>query len=215
MRLTPVLVAGGLMAVALLPSAARADDVAARPAASRVGLVSVTAEAQGALPGRPGNWHTVVISINGSDGVSGVVADWTCADGVEPNYADVGAEWTCTPESYGTVAAATDEDGASLVRVAVNRPTRHLVARGLVAVTDDSGVSAMVRLRLQAVADGGWTRTVGTAPDGSRTVTITRTGTRARGAVGDTAFRPKDWQISASDLVSVTTLASAGRVLTY
>lgn len=215
MRLTPVLVAGGLAAAVLLPTAAQANDVAARPATSRVGLVSVTAESQGDLPGRPGNWHTVVISINGSDGVSGEIADWTCADGVEPNYADVGAEWTCTRESYGTLAAATDEDGASLVRVVVNRPTRHLVARGLVTVTDDSGVSAMVRLRLQAVAGGDWTRSVGTGPDGSRTVTIIRTGTRARGAVGTAVVRPQRWQISASDLVSVTTLASAGRVLTY
>lgn len=214
MRLTPVLVAGGLAAAALLPTAAQADD-AARPATSRVGLVSVTAESQGTLPGRPGNWHTVVLSINGSDGVSGAVADWTCADGVEPNYADVGADWTCTPESYGTLAAATDEAGASLVRVEVNRPTRHLVARGLVTVTDDSGVSTMVRLRLQAVADGDWTRSVGTSPDGNRTVTITRTGTRARGAVGTAVVRAKDWQISASDLVSVTTLASSGRVLTF
>lgn len=215
MRLTPVLVAGGLAAVALLPTAAQADDTAARPATGRVGLVSVTAESQGALAGRPGNWHTVVISVNGSDGVSGVVADWTCAEGVEPNYADVGAEWTCTPESYGTVAAATDEDGNSLVRVAVNRPTRHLVARGLVAVTDDSGVSAMVRLRLHAVADGDWARSVGTAADGNRTVTITRTGTRARVAVDREVLRPADWQISASDLVSVTTLPVPGRVLTY
>ncbi len=214
MRLTPVLVAGGLAAAVLLPTAAHADD-AARPATSRVGLVSVTAESQGALPGRAGNWHTVVISINGSDGVSGAVADWTCADGVEPNYTDVGADWTCTPESYGTLAAATDEDGASLVRVAVNRPTRHLVARGLVTVTDDAGVSAMVRLRLQAVADGDWTRSVGTGPDGNRTVTVIRTGTRARGAVDTVVVRPQRWQISASDLASVTTMASAGRVLTY
>ena len=77
--------------------------------------------------------------MSGADGVSGAVADWTCADGVEPNYADVGVEWTCTPESLRVIDDAVDDEGQSLVRLKINRPTRNLVVWGNVCVTDDDG----------------------------------------------------------------------------
>lgn len=209
MRLTPVLVASGLAALAMLPAPSQAVEAKPWVPTSRIGLASVTAEHQGELPGRPGNWHTVVVSLSGADGVTGVVADWTCADGVEPNYADVGAEWTCTPESYGTIAAATDEDGGSLVRVTVNRPTRTLLARGLVAVTDDSGVSTSMRLRLQVNARGEASVVAVDGEDGlTRTVTVTRTDSRARVRVAGVVVRPNAWEMSTSDLVSVTTWTS-------
>lgn len=213
MRVVPALVASGLAAAALVPAAAQAGPVKWTQS-SRVGYFSVTSVKQGELQGHPGNWHTVVVVVSGADGVSGTVADWTCADGVEPNFADVGAEWTCTPESLRTIEDAVDDQGASRVRIKVNRPTRNMVVRGNVSVTDDDGVKSGGWLKLRGHATGDRTVTVIDSEDGqTRTSTVVRGETKARGKVLGVVFHAKGFELSTSDLASVTSYARASNLL--
>ena len=206
MRVVPVLVASGLAAAALLPAAAQAAAPVKWTQASRAGYFSVTSVKQGELRGHEGNWHTVVVVVSGADGVSGTVADWTCADGGEPNFADVNAEWTCTPESLRTFEDAVDDEGVSLVRVKVNKSTRNLVVWGNVSVTDDDGVKSGGWVKLRGHAAGDRTVTVIDSEDGqTRTSTMVRTDSRARGKALGVAFHSKGFEVSSSDLASVTT----------
>ena len=207
MRVLSALVAGGLAAAVLVPSAAQAKP-ATWTETGRAGYFSVTSVLQGDLAGRAGNWHTVVVVVNGAAGVSGTVADWTCADGVEPNFADVDAEWTCAPESMRTFVDAVDEDGASLVRVKVNRPTRNIVVHGRVDVTDGSDTHSIGWLHVRGHATGHSTLTVVDSEDGLvRTATQVRGTTKATGKALGLVLHRKGSEVSTSDLASVTTYA--------
>jgi hypothetical protein len=214
MRVVPALVASGLAAAALVvPAAAQAAPVKWTES-SRAGYFSLTSVKQGDLKGHQGNWHTVVLVVSGADGVSGTVADWTCADGVEPNFADVGAEWTCAPESYRTIEDAVDDEGASRVRITVNRPTRNLVVWGNVSVTDDEGLKSGGWLKLRGHATGDRIVTVVDSEDGqTRTSTVVRGKTKARGKVLGIVFHAKGFERSTSDLASVTSYVRTSKLL--
>lgn len=221
MRSVPAVLAAGLVAGVLLPASAQAvpDQTHARTSWTRSGTVtlfSATAAERGQLADRQGNWHTVVLSV-GEAGISGVAADWTCPDGVQPNFADSGSEWTCTPESIRQLASVTDDDGAPMIRVQTKQKIRRLVVRGPVTVTDetDQVTSGSVLLRGRAVGDR--TKAWVYSEDGrTRTVTTVRTQTRARGKVLGVKFRTPKWRVSSSDLVTVTTYTRASaRLLPY
>jgi hypothetical protein len=213
MRLSSVLLAGGLAAAALLPlSAAQAAPVgavamgpgAARVLADRTALFSVTAVAEGDLADHEGNWHTVVVTANGADGVSGVVADWTCPEGVAPNFQDDEAAWLCAPESVLRLDDTFDENGISLLTLRVSRGAAKVVIEGEVEVTDPEGTEATGELRLVGRAYGARTRTV--TDDGvTRLVVDERGDTQARGDVLGVAVDQPGFEVDTSHLVALAT----------
>lgn len=207
MRVTPVLLAGGLAAALALPTgvASGAPDPGWLRA-DRTALFSVTSVKPGDLRGHAGNWHTVVVSVSGTDGIAGFVADWTCPEGVAPNYQDAEDDWVCAVESMVVLDDAVDEDGGSLLTVRVNRPTRQIVVQGEVLATDRDGVESTRRVHLRGHAFGSLTRTVVDAEDGSsRTVVAERDRTRARGRVLGIVIHHRGFLMDTSSLVAVTT----------
>lgn len=214
MPVAPVLLAGGLMAALALPTSAA--PVSPEPGWERVertAVFSVTSVKQGDLRGHAGNWHTVVVSHNGADGISGVVADWTCPEGVEPNYQDSEETWVCAADSMVVLDDAVDEEGRSLVSARINRPTRNIVIKGDVLATDRDGVTSTGRIHIRGHARGPLTRTVTDAEDGlTRVVVDERAGTRALGRVLGIVIHHRGFHRDTSSLVSVSTyLAVPGR----
>lgn len=205
MRLTRLLLVGGLTAALALPAgSASATPDRAWVRADRTALFSLTAVAQGDLPGHEGNWHTVVLSVSGDDGIAGVVTDWTCAEGVEPNYQDAEDAWVCAVESRAVLDDLVDALGVSGLVVRVNRPTRNLLIHGEVLATDAEGVASAQRVHLLAHAYGPLTRTV-TDTGPTRVVVEERSRTRVRGRVLGLRLHRLGFAVDTSTLVAVST----------
>ena len=213
MRLSSVLLAGGLAAAALLPlGSAQAAPVgavamgpgAARVLADRTALFSVTAVAEGDLADHEGNWHTVVVTANGDDGVSGVVADWTCPEGVAPNFQDDEAAWLCAPESVLRLDDTFDER-RDLAAHALGEPGRRQGGdRGRGPGHRPEGTDSTGELRLVGRAYGARTRTV--TDDGvTRLVVDERGDTQARGDVLGVAVDQPGFEVDTSNLVALAT----------
>ena len=214
MRLSSVLLAGGLAAAALLPlSAAQAVLVgavamgpgAARVLADRTALFSVTAVAEGDLADHEGNWqHTVVVTANGDDGVSGVVADWTCPEGVAPNFQDDEAGLALRPR-VGAAARRHLRRERDLAPHAPGEPGRRQGGdRGRGRGHRSEGTESTGELRLVGRAYGARTRTV--TDDGvTRLVVDERGDTQARGEVLGVAFDQPGFEVDTSSLVALAT----------
>lgn len=178
----------------------------------RVALFSATGLRHGPMAGHEGNWHSIVVSVNGADGVTGVVTDWTCPAGVAPDLAD--ADPQCVAETTLTLGEARDADGESLVRVRVNRPTRNLEVTGKVAVTDAAGVESVGWIHFVGHAFGARTEQLSESADGlTRTYTATRDHTRVAGRVLGIRLHGRGFETTGSALVSVTTWTKAPSAL--
>ncbi len=201
----------GLAAAAAALVVLPAGSASARPVADwqsyqRTGLVSVASLIPGTLEDRDGNWHTVVLSVNGADGVTGQLVDWSCDPGVLPNYQDAEEDWICTAETVYDIANAVDEDGRSLVSVTVDGGARELVVTGDVVATDYDGGSSLESISVVARAHGPAYRSVLRAVDGSlREATVIRDHTRARGRVLGVKLHERFATVEASSLVAITT----------
>jgi hypothetical protein len=221
MRITSALLAGGLATVVLLPlgSATAATPVPGYEA-ERVGLFSVASTVEGELPEREGNWHTMLVSVNGADGVSGLVTDWTCPDGVSPGgevpddsglvdviaFPDTARLATCTEVGSADIANAVDDEGASLLAVRIDRRAWGIQVRGEVSVTDAEGATSIGSLRLRGWARGPAARTVTRLQDGvTRQVLVTRVRTRARGNVLGISLHQNQAEVDTSELAALTT----------
>lgn len=212
MRVSAALASAAVAAATTLPVAASA--VPAPPGwvrGERSGLVSVVSVQSGALAGHDGNWHTVVLGLTGADGVSGVLTDWSCPDGVTPDYQSPGPDWVCVQNAVSTIDDAVDEDGTSLVTVSLNRTVRNLVVDGTVQVTAADGTMSTARLHLVAHAYGELARTVVDSADGlTRQVIEERSDVVARGRIAGVRLHRRGAENSASGLVAVTTWTRPG-----
>jgi hypothetical protein len=207
-RLLAGLVAAGVAAglVTLPASTASAGPVSDWLPYQRTGLVSVASVIPGTVAGRDGNWHTMLLSVNGVDGVSGQLVDWTCAPGVTPNYQDAEADWRCLAEGVWEISTAVDEDGRPLVDVLVDRGARRLVVEGDVLATDYDGGSSLEPIRLVARARGSAVRDVLRTKDGAlRQITVIRDRTKVRGRVLAVRVNDPYASVEASSIVAITT----------
>jgi hypothetical protein len=207
-RLLAGLVAAGVAAGAVtLPTGpASAGPVSDWLPYQSTGLVSVASVMPGTVTGRDGNWHTLLLSVNGDDGVSGQLVDWTCAPGVRPNYQDAEEDWRCVADGVWEIATAVDEDGRPLVDVRVDRGARRLLVEGDVLATDYNGGSSLEPIRLVARARGSAVRDVVRTDEGAlRQITVIRDRTKARGRVLGVRVNDPYASVEASSIVAITT----------
>lgn len=168
-------------------------------------VFTATSVQPGTVPGRAGNWHTLVVSVNGDDGVTGMVTDWTCPDGVAPNYQDNEIAWACRAESRRSVASVLDETGTPLLHVDADPTGRSVVVRAAVLGSDTGGDQQAGTLVLKVHASGEVTRSVTRSHHGHvRRFDVVQPATRVHGRVLGITLRAEGAQVESSALISQT-----------